>query len=621
MNPASRIIVGDVLDVLPTLPEQSVHCVVTSPPFWGLRDYGTATWEGGDDGCDHKCGTARNDGGKADPYGFHGSLAAGSDKGAMLYADTCGKCGARRIDKQLGLEPTPDEYVAKMVEVFRGVWRVLRDDGVLWLNLGSSYASSNMRPNQSHSGARACGNDGTVPQGSQAAGRACPCCGGELQGDSVIRRGRTDCNTPQTEQPEQHPLQTSRGSEHLDCAGSSLAASSPDAQPSTNPSSSVNALDASSQPATVSAAQLGSGTSSTDEPQFSDNSACTDGTSQNAGRSVSRSLDTAFSCVACGYCSSEPLQFKPKDLIPIPWMVAMALQQDGWFLRDCIIWWKPSPMPGSQRDRCTSSYEFVFQLTKRSRYYFDMEAIKEPCVYAGKTTHQKNSRWGDMAGCDGVHRKYAMGGHDGRDSRIPRNVWKCEWSDEDVRALVQYMNMKPPGANVWKIASGGFKLKHFATFPVALPTRCIKASTSERGCCPECGAGWVRVVERDRQPTRGMSGRDWNPKRDDTGMANRDELRHVTETKTVGWERGCECVLSAPISPAIVLDPFAGAGTTGIAALNLGREFIGIELNPEYAQMARDRITRETRPHTGRTDEAGDAPLFVEQEATRRKVD
>ncbi|MEA3224479.1 MAG: site-specific DNA-methyltransferase [Planctomycetota bacterium] len=109
------------------------------PIDWGLRDYGTASWEGGDAECDHKQSTARNDGGRENTDGFHGSSSPDSDKGAMNYRGICDKCGARRIDQQIGLEATPDEYVAKMVEVFAEVKRVLADHGTLWLNLGDSY--------------------------------------------------------------------------------------------------------------------------------------------------------------------------------------------------------------------------------------------------------------------------------------------------------------------------------------------------------------------------------------------------------------------------------------------------------------------------------------------------
>ncbi len=128
-----RLIDGDALNILPTLPSESVNCVVTSPPYWGLRDYGTATWEGGDADCDHKVGRFTSP--------VSDKQRSNNGSGDVQAAGVCPNCGARRIDSQLGLEQTPDEYVARMVAVFREVWRVLRDDGTLWLNLGDSYAS------------------------------------------------------------------------------------------------------------------------------------------------------------------------------------------------------------------------------------------------------------------------------------------------------------------------------------------------------------------------------------------------------------------------------------------------------------------------------------------------
>jgi len=136
---------GDCRAVLAELPAESVHTVVTSPPYWGLRDYGTATWDGGDEACDHIAdagpplnkSTLTSAGIGATPEG------AASKAHAKQYRTTC-PCGATRIDSQLGLEPTPEAYVANMVAVFREVRRVLRDDGTLWLNLGDSYAGSGM---------------------------------------------------------------------------------------------------------------------------------------------------------------------------------------------------------------------------------------------------------------------------------------------------------------------------------------------------------------------------------------------------------------------------------------------------------------------------------------------
>jgi DNA modification methylase len=131
------ILTGCCLSMLATLPDKSVHTCVCSPPYWGLRDYGTGTWEGGDAACAHDPG-----GMKQVPQTKHpaasASITSGGNRGA---GRTCLKCGATRADQQLGLEATPEEYVANMVAVFREVRRVLRDDGTLWLNLGDSYTS------------------------------------------------------------------------------------------------------------------------------------------------------------------------------------------------------------------------------------------------------------------------------------------------------------------------------------------------------------------------------------------------------------------------------------------------------------------------------------------------
>jgi DNA modification methylase len=139
-EPTWRIIAGDCRDTLATLPERSVQTCVTSPPYFGLRDYGTGEWEGGDPGCDHR----------GAPQQSPRSTLAGNGHGPgrlspALQAQSAPvrecRCGARRVDRQIGLEPSPDEFVAALVEVFRAVRRVLRDDGTVWLNLGDTYAS------------------------------------------------------------------------------------------------------------------------------------------------------------------------------------------------------------------------------------------------------------------------------------------------------------------------------------------------------------------------------------------------------------------------------------------------------------------------------------------------
>jgi DNA modification methylase len=134
------ILIGDVREKLKELPDQSVNCCVTSPPYWGLRDYGTATWDGGDSNCDHQ--------GKpmATKANINRNCGTGNDvknaEAREFFKEICGKCGAKRIDSQIGLEQEPEDFINELVSVFREVKRVLRDDGTLWLNIGDSYSGS-----------------------------------------------------------------------------------------------------------------------------------------------------------------------------------------------------------------------------------------------------------------------------------------------------------------------------------------------------------------------------------------------------------------------------------------------------------------------------------------------
>ena len=321
-----EILIGDCREMLRSLPADSIHCVVTSPPYFGLRDYG--------------------------------------------------------VDRQIGIEPTPAEFVTAMVEVFREVRRVLRVDGTLWLNLGDSYAGS-------------------------------------------CRGGNPEAGTKQG---------TNKGSQSVGVLYG------------------LNADDAASERArmkTQNAALRGAG-------------------------------------------------LKPKDLIGIPWRVAFALQEDGWYLRSDIIWHKPNPMPESVTDRPTSAHEHVFLLSKSEKYFYDAEAIRE------KSVMKPQRRVSEQNASKGRHAVDAW-----KEPRILRSELARDGGD--------FKNSR----NVWTIATRPFPEAHFATFPPELPERCIKAG------CPDGGT---------------------------------------------------------------VLDPFGGAGTTGLVAQRLNRNAVLIELNPEYAGMARRRI-------------------------------
>lgn len=450
----SRIIVGDCLKVLAELPEQSVHCCVTSPPYFGLRLYGS--WQ------------MQTLWGSLDDF----TIRQPKWRWWIRIRDRAYRNGGvfSRNRKSwigaLGLEKTSDEYVSHLVEVFRAVWRVLRDDGTLWLNLGDMFA--------------------------------CKPAGNKTWNHGAIFDGR-----------------------------------------------------------------------------------------DMSGHHTSGTFDTV---AASG--------LKPKDLMGMPWRLAFALQADGWYLRSDIIWAKPNPMRESVTDRPTKSHEHVFLLTKRSRYYYDAEAVRECDSGRGSGNIESKPNHQPL-------------GRSGRVVSFP-------WESTGGRNL----------HDVWNIPTEAFPKAHFATFPRRLVEPCIKAGTSDKGCCPECLAPWVRVVDKERVATRpGMNtkikvpgGWDTAPGahgtlhrtnrtvgeyRERTEIGNRDPGRHVTETRTVGWKPGCWCAAPATLEgaemilpdmfsyapiPCTVLDPFVGSGTTGVVAKQLGRSFIGIELNPEYAAMARKRI-------------------------------
>lgn len=396
------ILQGDALEVLRTMPAESAQCVVTSPPYWGLRDYGVAG--------------------------------------------------------QLGLEKTPEEYVEKMVEIFREVRRVLRSDGTLWLNLGDSYAAG--------------GN------------------GGHSRGSDLFHG-------------------------HIKDRG-----------------------DLSGKP------------------------------------------------------KKAPPGLKPKDLVGIPWRVAFALQADGWWLRSDIIWSKPNPMPESVTDRPTRAHEYIFLLTKSERYFYDAEAIKEESVYGVPNSPESiKNPYGQ-----GFTRRAKADKQRGHDRR--HDGFNDRWdsiSKEEQGAMGRNKR------SVWTIGTHAFPEAHFATFPPKLIEPCILAGTSEKGCCPRCGAPNIRIVKK----SGGTIGKAWHDHQSDIlqgqRISDQDGIhgrngREAYKVETVGWKPSCSCETGSEIS-CVVFDLFSGAGTTGLVSNRLGRRFIGIELNPEYVDLAKKRIIN-------------DAPLF-----------
>jgi len=469
---------GDAVTALRRMPPKSVHCCVTSPPYWGLRDYGTdpLVW-GGDPECNHDwvehVQPAAN--GIVHDGGMSGETLSGrSATRRPKRSDFC-RCGAWR--GCLGLEPTPQLFVAHLVMVFAEVWRVLRDDGTLWLNLGDSYAS----------GKGSCFNPGG--------------------GETSFKDRRKEAGV------------------------------------------------------------------------------------MNLNRLNKSDL--------------EAVNLKPKDLVGIPWMTAFALRDAGWYLRSDIIWAKPNPMPESVRDRPTKAHEYLFLLSKRERYYFDGEAIKEEST--------QDERRPTFRGGAYVNNETFDNGNGGKSTdtgnvRLPRDPGPREprpgidsHGGNQANGQIPNVSLYRNRRSVWEIATEPYSEAHFATFPTRLVEPCILAGSSSRGCCPDCGAPWERQTTSTRKATRPAA----KTKLADgkaivhrvhhgKEVGNRDPERHISETVTTGWGPGCKCDAGEPVA-CRVLDPFAGACTTAVVALRLGRDFIGAELNREYAEMGRRRI-RDDQP-------------------------
>jgi len=535
-GPSVSILPGHVVDQLRDLPNGSVHCVVTSPPYWGLRDYSkcecvtvhlaseslrsqggnvtlgnagpsspdprterepdpncrkchgtgrddslTVVWDA-KEGCEHEWSTDRWYTNAGSSTGVDGAAfsepgeanAQRIKEGRWRKASTCSKCGAWR--GQLGLEPTPDLYVQHIVQVFREVRRILRDDGTLWLNMGDCYSG----------GGRGTGGDGP-----------------------------------------KSPKQTTNLSAY-----------------------------------------------------FNGNTTFDSG-------------------------------LKPKDLVGMPWRVAFAFQADGWFLRSDIIWAKLNPMPESVTDRPTKAHEYVFLLTKSARYFYDADAVREP--QAESTTAREQYHYPNPIDNPEYDSKHAQG--DSR--RFPiqgrRHTPKGAQRELDQLRTPERMGHGPGWRNeedsilgrnlrtVWTIATQPYPEAHFATFPEALIEPCIKAGTSEKGCCVKCGAPWERIVEkkastmniRVRDAKKGIldvksgftgSGRGTGSEEETASYGDEE----VGYTRTIGFRSTCNHT-GEPI-PCIVLDPFAGSGTVGAVARGLGRSAVLIEIKQQYVDLIKDRV-------------------------------
>ena len=274
---------------------------------------------------------------------------------------------------------------------------------------------------------------------------------------------------------------------------------------------------------------------------------------------------------------------KEKDLVGIPWKVAFEHRRRGWYLRSDLIWSKRNPMPEPVRDRPTRSHEYIFLLAKSRRYFYDAEAVREPLGESSLRRlrhHVPNPRDNPK-----YRSKHARG---------------------DFRRFPMLGNTDPAGRNlrsVWQIATQPYPGAHFATFPEALPEICIRAGTSAKGACAACGTPWIHRVRAEG----GGIGHDWHPDKSlalgrGQGIAAPGIHDGTYRRIDLGFEKACSCP-TRRVMPCIVLDPFVGSGTTLAVARRLRRRSVGIDLNPDYEVLARERIA-ETVATLGETGEA-----------------
>ena len=478
------VYVGDALEVLRRLPDESVDCCVTSPPYWGLRDYGTGEWEGGDEGCDH---SPEQRGGRfASPV----SAKQASNTGSGTASQRDCPCGARRVDRQIGLEPTPDLFVAAMVAVFREVRRVLAPHGTCWVNLGSSYFQGESYPLREIDAAWLAAivdGEGSIqihrqrrPASVNSVDSFQVDLGVGMMTPEVVQRcheitGLGSCK------------QQNRGVWDWSCRGQQAAQLLRAIYPYLLTKKRQAAL-AIMLADDLAARRYGRGNPAQPEVMEWRQQA------RQAMSDLNQRRGTDFPIV-------EPkpivLNLKPKDDTMVPSRVARALQEDGWYMRAEIVWAKPNPMPESVTDRPTKSHEMVYLLTKQPRYWFDQEAVREPAEWArwGDQTNRKHEGSGSAAGWIGdkpkgdlTQRRTAHyntaerygagnGGNSGFDG-LAAKMRAGEHAGRNVRS-------------VWEIATQPYPEAHFATFPEELPRRAIAAGCPLQVCralvCEKCG--------------------------------------------------------------------------------------------------------------------------------------
>ena len=600
------------------LADNSVQCVVTSPPYWGLRKYSGVPeliW-GGAPNCEHEWADTvkADDSGdghytgrvrwqhvaqEAQDRGIHvrdvveGAWAKGGFKTGF-----CSLCGAWK--GSYGLEPTPEMYIEHTIEILREIRRVLRKDGVVFWNIGDSYSGS--WGSMSHSIEGKAKRQGTnqrpaasypvaLLNGEDAAWLAALIDGeGSIFIHKQIHKGKNSVYQADIQVAMKdkqcvkkahsitglgHLLNEKNGCWRWQVRGQQAARVIRGIYPwllIKREQAKIACYVADE----MASRKAGFGRE-LNEAELNKRQywykLCK---SINADNSIKSGLPELKSLPRGSFI------LKPKDLCLIPFRVAIAAQEDGWWVRSDIIWSKPNPMPESVTDRPTNSHEYILMLTKSKNYYWDADAVREE--------NQGGLLWG-------AQHRHKLEDDRGQGRHGDTSTYKPMDKQERIdKYCLSGRNIR----SVWEFPTQPFPDAHFAVFPEKLPEICIKAATPE-DCCSKCGAPWERIVivsrpddydpsvvdERYAQEARKASG---------GGGTNRPLSKMFKDSlgssrDTLGWQPTCKC--NAEKAKSIVLDPFAGAGTTLWVAKKLGRKAVGYELSEEYCELIVKRNSQQ----------------------------
>lgn len=590
--------IGDANQLIRAIPDNSLHCCISSPPYYQLRDYGTAAWDGGDPACDHVVQRYRIGDGLAD---FSSELKGGGERAqatpAMQASDICPKCSAKRIDAQMGLEASPDAYIASMVALYREIRRALRPDGTCWINIGDSYSSM--------------GGDHSVQEVNQAGvGGARAHHGGA--GDKGQRRPPPNLKTKdlmgipwRLAFALQQPFYTGNIKSEkdriwlaamLDGEGCiflhkrKVGQNNGGGYKRKNDVFACGIEIANTNRAIIDKCMAIAGAGSICEQSK--------GRRQTIYRWNARSNQArdilielypdlvakqhqarlAIGCPQTGNDAEKSHQglmdlhngiecqfdFKAPD----------TLYEPGCYLRQDIVWAKPNPMPESVKDRATKSHEYLFLLSKSPSYYFDQDAWAEARVgdedangfRGGSYCHDAldNDSLGKREAVGNKRHRQPAGWQQGPGAHDP---FHPDGRARDV-VMVDDNQLRRNKRSVWTIASRALDLE-----------MC-------RSCQAIYGKGEYRALARIN------IGADDAPKwrRQCRCGANDDWLSHFATYPPDLIE---PAILAGCPKDGTILDPFGGAGTTGLVADRLQRNSILFELNPAYAAMAQYRIDQD----------------------------